>query len=160
MKNLLSIFFVFISLSFYAQSLTPEVISTSGGYNENSNASLSWTIGEPVIETFQDTAAILTQGFHQTNLTVVQVEKLDATNINCIVYPNPTTDHLMVKIENFNKEKILLELYDVKGVKLFDKEVSNQITDIDFSNYQAANYYLKVLLSGEKHYTYQIVKTN
>jgi hypothetical protein len=47
------------------QTLTPEVISSSGGYFDNTNASLSWTLGEPVIETLTETNAILTQGFHQ-----------------------------------------------------------------------------------------------
>lgn len=161
MKTFLSFaFFVSVSICIYAQSLEPEVISTAGGYEENGNVSISWTIGEPVIETFQDTGAILTQGFQQTNLTIVQVEKINAPTISCIVYPNPTSDQVSVKIENIGNEKILLELYDVKGVKIFDKKVTEQITNIDFSDYQAANYFLKVSVSGKKHFTYQINKTN
>ncbi|MFU8843753.1 MAG: hypothetical protein ACNA7V_08100 [Bacteroidales bacterium] len=47
------------------QTLTPEVISSSGGYFESTNASVSWTLGETVTETFTGTSFILTQGFQQ-----------------------------------------------------------------------------------------------
>jgi hypothetical protein len=57
-----------------AQSLSPEVVATAGDHFATSTAQLSWTLGEPVIETFTDAAATqLTQGFHQTNLMVVAV---------------------------------------------------------------------------------------
>ncbi|MBE0637429.1 MAG: hypothetical protein IH598_02810 [Bacteroidales bacterium] len=42
-----------------------QVIATSGGYYENDNISLSWTVGEPVIEIFTGGDVILTQGFQQ-----------------------------------------------------------------------------------------------
>ena len=42
-----------------------QVIATSGGYYQNENISLSWTVGEPVIETFTAGDVILTQGFQQ-----------------------------------------------------------------------------------------------
>jgi hypothetical protein len=42
-----------------------QVISTSGGYFENENISLSWTVGEPVIATFNAPGIMLTQGFQQ-----------------------------------------------------------------------------------------------
>jgi hypothetical protein len=48
-----------------AQTLSPEVISSAGGYFENTDASLSWTLGETVTETFTGTNVILTQGFQQ-----------------------------------------------------------------------------------------------
>jgi hypothetical protein len=48
-----------------AQSVSPEVVSTAGGYFENANASLSWTLGEPATETYSTGNIILTQGFQQ-----------------------------------------------------------------------------------------------
>ncbi len=49
------------SLSINAQ----EIITASGDYYESSNASLSWTIGESMTETYTDGTTILTQGFQQ-----------------------------------------------------------------------------------------------
>jgi hypothetical protein len=48
-----------------AQSVSPEVISSSGDYFEGPNASLSWTLGEIATETYTAGNVILTQGFQQ-----------------------------------------------------------------------------------------------
>ncbi len=53
--------FALMAVSMQAQ----QVISTSGGHFENENISMSWTVGEPVIETFTAGNVILTQGFQQ-----------------------------------------------------------------------------------------------
>jgi hypothetical protein len=65
MKNIINFlvsmaFFVF-SLNAYAQ----QVIASAGGYYEGDNISISWTLGETVVETFQGADIILTQGFQQ-----------------------------------------------------------------------------------------------
>jgi hypothetical protein len=59
----LPIFIVFALIAFKGK--TQQVISASGGHFENENISMSWTVGEPVIETFADADFILTQGFQQ-----------------------------------------------------------------------------------------------
>lgn len=47
------------------QTTAEEVVATAGGYYEGENLSLSWTVGEPIIETFAGSDLILTQGFQQ-----------------------------------------------------------------------------------------------
>ncbi len=62
-----------------AQSLSPQVIATSGGFLTNSKGSLSVTIGELTgIETLSNTSInlILTQGFQQNNAATVSPLKL------------------------------------------------------------------------------------
>jgi len=56
-------FIAFAFLSFQANS--QQVIASAGGYYEGENISLSWTLGEPVTETFSGGGLILTQGFQQ-----------------------------------------------------------------------------------------------
>ena len=57
-----------------------EVKGTSGDYFQNAQASLSWTIGEPMTETYTTGTNILTQGFHQTGLTIVSIFELFFNN--------------------------------------------------------------------------------
>jgi hypothetical protein len=58
-----------VSMAIYccvqSQSLSPTVIASSGGYFTGTGASLSWTLGEIVTETFSNGSYILTQGFQQ-----------------------------------------------------------------------------------------------
>ncbi len=63
MKNTL-IILVFVVLTAWS-SKAQQVVANSGGYFETTAGSVSFTIGEPVIETFSGGDVILTQGFQQ-----------------------------------------------------------------------------------------------
>ncbi len=52
----------------YTQSISPVVIATSGDYFSTANYSISWTLGETLIETYSVPNQFLTQGFHQPQL--------------------------------------------------------------------------------------------
>ena len=67
MKNQFLLYLnLLLAICLSGQSLTPEVVSSSGDYFEGANASLSWTLGELATETFDNGNNILTQGFQQT----------------------------------------------------------------------------------------------
>jgi hypothetical protein len=52
-----------------AQSIQPSVIASEGGYFQQGNATLSWTIGETVTQSYFQTFQQLTQGFQQPDRT-------------------------------------------------------------------------------------------
>lgn len=64
-KIIFSLIIILTPFLITAQSVSPEVISSSGDYFEGPNASLSWTLGEIATETFTSGNIILTQGFQQ-----------------------------------------------------------------------------------------------
>ena len=55
----------FLLVTFTIPSYSQEVINTAGEVYETPNGSISWTIGEPVIQTLEGSENYLTQGFHQ-----------------------------------------------------------------------------------------------
>ena len=65
MKKILCFLFAASILIFSSNSNAQQVIASAGGYYEGNGISLSWTLGEPVIETFEGNGIILTQGFQQ-----------------------------------------------------------------------------------------------
>lgn len=66
MKNIIiSMITLLVPILINAQSVSPEVISSSGDYFVGANGSLSWTLGEIATETFISGNIILTQGFQQ-----------------------------------------------------------------------------------------------
>jgi len=65
MKKLVCSFLAIAYIAFSLNSVAQQVIASAGGYYEGENISLSWTLGEPVIETFEGNDIILTQGFQQ-----------------------------------------------------------------------------------------------
>jgi len=83
MKTLLTLIFCWLSASIlYSQSVSQNVIATSGDYFENANASISLTVGELVTETFSAGNVILTQGFQQP---VVEIT-ITGVSLDMMVY--------------------------------------------------------------------------
>jgi len=53
MKKLLTFLIAAIIFMLSFDSIAQQVVASAGGYFEGDNISISWTLGEPVIETFE-----------------------------------------------------------------------------------------------------------
>jgi hypothetical protein len=135
-----------------------EVVSSSGQTQSVAGYDVSWTVGEPFIETFTAGSNILTQGFHQTKLTVTPVTELDYPGLDFKVFPNPTSDVVTVQFNKFT-ENIGFSLFDNSGKKLLAKQMESTITNVDLKNYTSGQYYLKVTKNpGLTIQTFKIIK--
>ncbi|TXB66995.1 T9SS type A sorting domain-containing protein [Vicingus serpentipes] len=133
-----------------------EVISTQGDSYSNGGNSIDFTIGEPVTETVSDGTNDLTQGFHQTNLTITLVEDLDL-DFSVEVYPNPATDFINLSLENYNG--FTLHLFDVTGKILNQSTLKSPKTSVNVSEYPKGMYLLTLTNQKDKKIkTYQIIK--
>ncbi|MEQ9229442.1 MAG: T9SS type A sorting domain-containing protein [Cyclobacteriaceae bacterium] len=135
-----------------------DVISSSGNHHENSSAMISYTVGETVILTGTSSENILTQGFHQTKLTVTGIELPLGLDIR--VYPNPTSDRIIVE---FNDDiEAQLSLYDISGRLVEHRPIAKhqRRVEFDLSNESAGNYLLNIKDASNNLNTYRIVKTN
>lgn len=140
------------SISLSAQ----EVISTQGDSYDNGTNTIDFTIGEPVIETVSDGSNDVTQGFHQTNLTITNIEDLDV-NFSVNIYPNPAADFVNLSIEKY--EKITFQIYDLGGKLVEESILTSTTTSVDVSEYPKGTYLLTLIQSDNKKVkTYKIVK--
>ena len=154
MKKLL---IILISLPFIGlgQVTTPSVVSSSGDSYSNGNIIMDYTLGEIAIETYTNGSTILTQGFHQGDLKVTtSVVNLD---IKTKIYPNPTTNFIIIELEkNVNAE---LLVYDINGkIVVKDKLNDEQQKQLDFSFLNQGNYLLHINIA-DKQSVYQINKS-
>ncbi len=103
MKTLnLFLFGIFFTVILNAQQL--EVINSGGGYHENSEGSITVSIGEVVVETIAHGEFCFTQGFCQANVTVTAIGELPELDYELIAYPNPTKNYVILKI---GREKLI-----------------------------------------------------
>jgi len=103
MKRYILIFIlVALMVPVRAQTMEPTVIANAGGYDEAAGVSISWTLGETIIPTFQDDpenpTIILTHGFQQQLIVTTVEENLDIL-VNVTVYPNPASEVLNIRFE-------------------------------------------------------------
>jgi len=148
------------SISLCAQSIDIEVISASGNDGSSATHQLSWTIGEPIIETHIGAANIVTQGFHQTNLVVTDVTEVKPLNLELVIYPNPVVNQLNLLIENPENIPLNYLLYDELGRVLKQDFINTSLSMISMENLARANYVL--VIQSEEHImkAFKVIKMN
>jgi hypothetical protein len=161
MKKLLLILLCLPFIGF-GQVTTPTVVSSSGNSYNNGGVNMDYTLGEIVIETFQPSTfplplvyTILTQGFHQgvlkVNTAVVNID------IKTKIYPNPTTNFLIIELEENVNADILV--YDINGRLVIKDRLNNeQQKQLDFGFLNQGNYLLHINIA-DKQSVYQINKS-
>ena len=154
MKKLL-LLLLCVPLIGFGQITSPSVISSSGNSYNNGGVNMDYTLGEIVVETQTNTTTILTQGFHQGVLKVnTSVENID---IKTKVYPNPTTNFIIIELEKNVNADILV--YDINGkLVLKDKLNDENQKQFDFSFLKQGNYLLHINIA-DKQSVYQINKS-
>ena len=154
MKKLLLILLCLPMIGF-GQVNSPSVISSSGDSYSNGSVIMDYTLGEIVVETHTNSTTILTQGFHQGVLEVsTEVVNID---IKTKVYPNPTTNFLIIELEKNVNADILV--YDINGKLVMKDRLNNeQQKQLDFSFLTQGNYFLHINIA-DKQSVYQINKS-
>ena len=88
----------------HAQSLSPTVVSSSGGFYANSAGQLSFTVGEmTMVTTFFQTNNILTQGFQQPFDFGTAIPEPTKDGFAFGVFPNPSTGNIHLVLNTKSK---------------------------------------------------------
>jgi hypothetical protein len=160
-KYVFIVFFITSGLiTAVAQSLSPTVLSFSGGFGSSGGTSLSWTAGELMIQTFSDGSVMLTQGFHQGDITVsTAVDEMRKSAMDVHIYPNPVSDMLDVEFKNMVDYTIQVRLVDLTGKTVLRKEISQPSNRLwlNLSSVSSGTYMLEIR-AADKRKVFKIVK--
>jgi len=159
-------FLIFITVSLIlpvcAQTVEPTVIASAGGYDEATGVSISWTLGETIIPTFQDDpetpTIILTHGFQQ-QLIVTTVEENLKILVNVTIYPNPASEILNIRFEEPLDGEVDLVLLSQDG-RLVKNDIIEATTfekQISMQDLPAGIYFLR-LIKGKLSNVYKVVR--
>ena len=135
-----------------------EVVSTSGNTYKNNTGSISFTVGECIIETNMIAGAKLTQGFHQTKLTVATIVESLESSIEVSAFPNPATEFVRLKVITDHQERLKYSLYDVQGVLIRQADLLDKETDVPFGQLKPSMYFIKIHSSKKEIKVFKIIK--
>jgi hypothetical protein len=150
-KILLGLLF-FASYVIHAQ----ETIAVSGGEALGSGGKSSYTVGQA----FYTTNGSITQGVQQayefqtlSNLT------LTSLSLKALMYPNPTSDYIVLKISEKSALKNLrYTLSDLNGKSIANENISSTNTLIKMQYLSIGMYLLKVSQNNKEIKTFKIIK--
>jgi hypothetical protein len=136
-----------------------EIISAGGDCGKNSNGSVTFTVGEPISETFIGTTSILSQGFLQPDSALAwSIKDLSGLSYSITVIPNPAEDYILIEVKPLNNTILFYYLYDFEGKILFNEQIVNESTEISISHLVPSFYILKVTENRQIVKTLKIVK--
>lgn len=158
-NNILVVFALFIlSLGLtgaHAQTTVPAV----GGSFYGLGGTVSYTVGQIVYQTISDTNFSVAQGVQQQyEISIVSVEENNNISLQCTVYPIPTGDLLMLKVQIDRLVGLSYQLYTIDGKLIASKIVVDRETRIDMNSLVTACYFLKVLNNNTEIAVFKIVK--
>ena len=154
----------------FGQSITPQVINTTGGTYAHDYYILDWNIGEMTLVNQMHSSQsnfIITNGF---------LQPLDPNLVNTgqffgadeiFILPNPTRNILEIDFRTKQKGTMSFRLFDVLGRVLLTNSFYSygygQIEKIDLTQVRAGSYVLRIELNPEqgsvrKIGSYKIIK--
>jgi hypothetical protein len=155
-------FFSLLLLSGYSlTSLQAQsTINPSGRNAIGTGGSVSYSVGQVVCTTITGANGSAAQGVQQPfEISVVTgIEEAKDISLEIVVYPNPATDFIQLKIENYEVPNLRYQLYDISGTLLQDNKVEGSETSIVMTNYMSATYFLKVTDKNKVVKTFKIIK--
>lgn len=159
MKNYIHILFLLAPLFCCSQ----EVVSSGGDQFSNSEGSFSFTVGEPVIETFSGSQEILTQGFQQNYEQILAFSTIPYLS-NFSVYPNPFSEVVTILFSEGMDKEITISLHELDGklISIMNNIESGSSGKIELllTDLPDGMYFLNILISNDLNSTYRVVKTN
>ena len=145
----------FISISLSAQSS----INSAGAEAIGQGGTLSYSVGQVFQSSSSSSMGSVASGVQQAyEIAVVTTVAETNFNIDASVYPNPTTDFLILNVSDI-EENYTYEVTDINGKLLNTGLINNTQTSIDFSSYAIGTYFIK--LAGQSNSsikTFQVIK--
>ena len=138
-----------------AQTLSPTVISSSGGFYTSSNAMLSFTVAEmTMVQTFTTSGNILTQGFQQPEDYTIGIPEVPISDASVLIYPTPTNGSFTLSYLNNDNSETTINIYNLVGQIVLTKTASQvnglNTVNFDISSFSQGIYMLGLTLTNSK----------
>ncbi len=156
-KTIISILLSVLTCIAFAQEAT----LSGGGDASGTGGSSSFSVGQTAYSTNTGTSGNSSaEGVQQPyEISVITaIENTDDIVVSFSVYPNPTSNNLVLNTGEYNLENLNFGLYDIQGKLLRKNEIVNSETQIEMQEYPAAVYLLSVFDDKKLVKQFRVVK--
>lgn len=143
---------------FGLQAAAQQATLASGGVASDNGGTITYSIGQIVYKPASSTAGSVDAGVQSPyEIYVVGVNETDL-DISILVYPNPTMDHLTIRIADLKDEKLVYKLVDLEGKLLACEQISGKDTQISTIALPSATYVLDIQQENKQVQSFKIIK--
>ena len=106
------------------------------------------------------TVFVTTQGDETIDLRMNYTGNMSVSQdeMQVIIYPNPVNDVFVLSINNNERGKIRVSIYNIIGHKIDEQTITSNTTRFDTSKYPAGIYCLRIITESGKSATKKIIK--
>lgn len=156
-KFILLLLLTIFSFDLVAQT-THNVLSASGGDASGTGGSVAYSLGQVVYTTNIGTSGSIAQGIEQA-YEIYSVGINDSKlAISLSIFPNPTSDFLILKIQDYLNENLRFQLVDENGKLISNDQITALETQIEMRALARASYFLNILKNNEIMQSFKIIK--
>lgn len=158
MKIISHLFILLLFSSVISNAQT--TLNSSGGNDSSLNGSVSYSIGQLVYNSSGNLNGSVLNGpqIAYEIIILLELQEFKEDKIVLKTYPNPTSDILILEIDNLKKNKLDFKLFDTNGKLKHENKINSNLTTINMETYQNACYILNVFSGSSVVKSFKILK--
>ena len=160
MKSLKLIIIVLIILTLSEKAEAQEAFSAAAGNANGSGGDAEYSIGLVTYTTQTGPNGSVAQGIQQAfEISVtLGLEEAKGISLQCIVYPNPTSKGVTLKIDNYDITNLSYLIFDLNGRSIENNKINNDETYISMENLARSTYFIKIMNLNKELKIFKIIK--
>lgn len=159
MKYSIPCLIILLFLGFQMKSYAQASVNSGGSKASGSGGMISYSIGQVAYSANCSSAGSTTEGVQQP-YEISIMTGLDNTDIllSWSIYPNPVSDELTLKTDNYDSGNVTYKLFDTNGNLLENKEITGLETNISMVGMIPGIYFIQVYENKTIKKTFKIIK--
>ncbi|WP_395060085.1 T9SS type A sorting domain-containing protein [Flavobacterium sp.] len=131
----------------------------AGGTAIGTEGTITYSIGQVFCTNITGTSGTVAQGLQNPYeiQTVLGLEH-NQISLNVSVFPNPTTDYLILKVGGKELANLSYQLISITGKLIENRKIAGVSETIYMENLECAVYFLKVINNNKEVKTFKIIK--
>jgi len=158
MKRFIIILVAVVFTKSSAGQVNKEVIPSAVGSKTNGGVSINWTLGGILMPTIPAGKQALIQESQRQLIVAAVAEKLDFS-VTPKVYPNPFTDHIIIKFKESLEAAVTVSVLDSQGRSVKSDMIESGLSEklLIMQELPSGIYYLR-FTKGKLENVYKVVK--
>ncbi len=159
MKNTKLFILALLTMTCISKLQAQSASVAAGGVATGSGGSSSYSIGQVIYITASGGGGTSSQGVQiPFEITTLSGKEFSQISLKMLVYPNPTTSFVNLKINNFDFQDLNYQLIDLNGKEIANQKIAASETAIELQNLSNAIYLLNVNDKNKTIKTFKIIK--